>query len=141
MLRSAQLKPFRRTQTKWNKVKAKAILGDIEFKAKAILGDVEFKAKAILGDVAPHNSSFLSKKRHLLIIYDEPYAQSAISQSDQEVPLLFIITLLKLPIPQILRNHILLIMSATNKIFCSQWSDLFCRQRTKIIAAERRVFG
>ena len=51
MLRSAQLKPFRRTQTKWNKVKAKAILGDIEFKAKAILGDVEFKAKAILGDV------------------------------------------------------------------------------------------
>ena len=37
MLRSAQLKPFRRTQTKWNKVKAKAILGDIEFKAKAIL--------------------------------------------------------------------------------------------------------
>ena len=48
MLRSAQLKPFRRTQTKWNKVKAKAILGDIEFKAKAILGDVEFKAKAIL---------------------------------------------------------------------------------------------
>ncbi len=131
MLRSAQLKPFRRTQTKWNKVKAKAILGDIEFKAKAILGDVEFKAKAILGDVefkakailgdvAPHNSSFLSKKRHLLIIYDEPYAQSAISQSDQEVPLLFIITLLKLPIPQILRNHILLIMSATNKLFCSQ---------------------
>ena len=77
MLRSAQLKPFRRTQTKWNKVKAKAILGDIEF-----------KAKAILGDVAPHNSSFLSKKRHLLITYDEPYAQSAISQSDQEVPLL-----------------------------------------------------
>ena len=67
MLRSAQLKPFRRTQTKWNKVKAKAILGDIEF-----------KAKAILGDVAPHNSSFLSKKRHLLIIYDESYAQSAI---------------------------------------------------------------
>ena len=120
MLRSAQLKPFRRTLTKWNKVKAKAILGDIEFKAKAILGDVEFKAKAILGDVAPHNSSFLSKKRHLLIIYDEPYAQSAISQSDQEVPLLFIITLLKLPIPQILRNHILLIMSATNKLFCSQ---------------------
>ena len=99
MLRSAQLKPFRRTQTKWNKVKAKAILGDIEF-----------KAKAILGDVAPHNSSFLSKKRHLLIIYDEPYAQSAISQSDQEVPLLFIITLLKLPIPQILHNHILLIL-------------------------------
>ena len=98
MLRSAQLKPFRRTQTKWNKVKAKAILGDIDF-----------KAKAILGDVAPHNSSFLSKKRHLLITYDEPYAQSAISQSDQEVPLLFIITLLKLPIPQILRNHILLI--------------------------------
>ena len=48
MLRSAQLKPFRRAQTKWNKVKAKAILGDIEFKAKAILGDVEFKAKAIL---------------------------------------------------------------------------------------------
>ena len=37
MLRSAQLKPFRRTQTKWNKVKAKAILGDIEFKALAIL--------------------------------------------------------------------------------------------------------
>ena len=109
MLRSVQLKPFQRTQTKWNKVKAKAILGDIEF-----------KAKAILGDVAPHNSSFLSKKRHLLIKYDESYAQSAISQSDQEVPLLFIITLLKLPIPQILRNHILLIMSATNKLFCSQ---------------------
>ena len=78
MLRSVQLKPFQRTQTKRNKVKAKAILGDIEFKAKAILGDVEFKAKAILGDVAPHNSSFLSKKRHLLITYDEPYAQSAI---------------------------------------------------------------
>ena len=51
MLRSAQLKPFRRTQTKWNKVKAKAILGDIEF-----------KAKTILGDVAPHNSIFLSKR-------------------------------------------------------------------------------
>ena len=119
MLRSAQLKPFRRTQTKRNKVKAKAILGDIEFKAKAILGDVEFKAKAILGDVAPHNSSFLSKKRHLLIIYDEPYAQSAISQSDQEVPLLFIITLLKLPIPQILRNHILLIMSKNTKNFAA----------------------
>ena len=49
MLRSAQLKPFRRTQTKWNKVKAKAILGDIEFKAKAILGDVTL-----------HNSNFLS---------------------------------------------------------------------------------
>ncbi|RHQ09384.1 hypothetical protein DW981_13320 [Clostridium sp. AM49-4BH] len=56
------MKPFRRTQTKWNKVKAKAILGDIEFKAKAILGDVEFKAKAILGDVAPHNSSFYQKR-------------------------------------------------------------------------------
>ena len=51
MLRSAQLKPFRRTQTKWNKVKAKAILGDIEFKAKAILGDVTL-----------HNSNFLSTK-------------------------------------------------------------------------------
>ena len=108
MLRSAQLKPFRRTQTKWNKVKAKAILGDIEF-----------KAKAILGDVAPHNSSFLSKKRHLLIKYDESYAQSAISPSDQEVPLLFIITLLKLPIPQILRNHILLIMSKNTKNFAA----------------------
>ena len=52
MLRSAQLKPFRRTQTKWNKVKAKAILGDIEFKAKAILGDVML-----------HNSNFLSIKK------------------------------------------------------------------------------
>lgn len=77
MLRSAQLKPFRRTQTKWNKLKA-----------KAILGDVEVKTKAILGDVAPHNSSFLSKKRHLLIIYDEPYAQNAIYPSDQAMPLL-----------------------------------------------------
>ena len=76
MLRFMQSKPFQRTQTKWNKIKA-----------KAILGDVEVKTKAILGNVAPHNSSFLSKKRHLLIIYDEPYAQSAISPSDQEVPL------------------------------------------------------
>ena len=44
------------------------------------------------------------------------------------------------PYRKLLQNHILLIMSAINKIFCSQYSKLFCHQRTKIIAAERNVF-
>lgn len=37
-------------------------------------------------------------------------------------------------------NHILLIMSTINRIFCSRQTKLFCHLRTKIIAAERRVF-
>lgn len=37
-------------------------------------------------------------------------------------------------------NHILLIMSTINRIFCSRQTKLFCHPRTKIIAAERRVF-
>ena len=48
--------------------------------------------------------------------------------------------LLKLSIPQILHNHLLLIMSAINRIFCSRQTKLFCHPRTKIIAAERNFF-
>ena len=41
---------------------------------------------------------------------------------------------------KMLSGHILLIMSVKNMIFCSRQTNLFCRLRTKIIAAERRVF-
>ena len=47
MLRSAQLKPFRRTQTKWNKVKAKAIL--VEQNAGfALFGLISYFVKSLM---------------------------------------------------------------------------------------------